>query len=307
MNQKTIISTFLLSFGLMFGTAQVSHAQAESSNKFPQIEQPLSLKLLVTLGGLGLIGAEVWWFVFSKTKSQQAQTHQGVQELDIIVDGGYAPDRIVVNLGQPVRLNFFRQDPSSCLEQVLFPDFHQAADLVLNQTTTVEFTPQKSGSYTFHCGMNMFRGVVEVQNTEDRADRDISQVNHNSHIPAVRELAEPEALSAQLHQGIQEMDIKVERGYEPARIIVQAGLPVRLNFFRQDPNNCLGKVLLPDFNIKADLPLNQAISLEFTPHQPGEYRFTCGMEMFHGIVEVRESGTASQQNRGEKVITHDRN
>lgn len=304
MNQKKIISTFLLSFGLMFGTAQVSHAQAESSNKFPRIEQPLSLKLLVTLGGLGLIGAEVWWFVFSKTKSQQAQTHQGVQELDITVDGGYAPDRIVVQVGQPVRLNFFRQDPSSCLEQVLFPDFHQAADLVLNQTTAVEFIPQQPGSYTFHCGMNMFRGVVEVQST---AERDISPVNHNGHIPGVKEIAEPKALSAQLHQGIQEMDIEVNKGYEPARIIVQAGLPVRLNFFRQDPNNCLGKVLLPDFNIEADLPLHQMRSLEFTPQQPGEYRFTCAMKMFQGIVEVRGSGTASQQQGGEKVISNDRN
>lgn len=302
MNQKKIVSTFFLSLGLIFGTAQVSNAKAESSNKFPRIEQPLSLKLLVTLGGLGLIGAEVWWFVFSKTKSQQAQTHQGVQELDINVDGGYDPDRIVVQVGQPVKLNFFRKDPSSCLEKVLFPDFHQAADLVLNQTTAVEFTPQKSGEFTFHCGMNMFRGVVEVQTT---AEGDISQVSHNGNISAVREL--PEALSAQLHQGVQEMDIEVDKGYKPARIIVQAGLPVRLNFFRQDPNNCLGKVLLPDFKIEADLPLHQMRSLEFTPQQPGEYRFTCAMEMFQGIVEVRESRIASPQKGVEKVISNDGN
>ena len=54
----------------------------------------------------------------------------------------YLPDRIVVSAGQPVRLNFFRKDPSSCLEKVLFPDFHKAANLRLNQTTSVEFTPE---------------------------------------------------------------------------------------------------------------------------------------------------------------------
>ncbi len=163
MIQKKILFTFLLSLGLIFASAQVSPAQVKSTSKFSRIEQPLSLKLLVTLGGLGLIGAEGWWFLFSKTKSQRAITSQGIQELEILVDGGYKPDRIVVNSGQPVRLNFLRKDPSSCLEKVLLPDFHKALDLQLNKTTSVEFTPTQAGEYTFHCGMNMFRGVVKVQ------------------------------------------------------------------------------------------------------------------------------------------------
>lgn len=163
MNQKKMLFTFLLSLGLIFASAQVSPAQVKSTSKFSRIEQPLSLKLLVTLGGLGFIGAEGWWFLFSKTKSQRAATSQGIQELEIVVDGGYEPDRIVVNSGQPVRLNFLRKDPSSCLEQVLLPDFHKAIDLQLNKTTSVEFTPTQAGEYTFHCGMNMFRGVVKVQ------------------------------------------------------------------------------------------------------------------------------------------------
>ena len=163
MIQKKILFTFLLSLGLIFASAQVSPAQVKSTSKFSRIEQPLSLKLLVTLGGLGLIGAEGWWFLFSKTKSQRATTSQGIQELEIVVDGGYTPDRIVVNSGQPVRLNFLRKDPSSCLEKVLLPDFHKALDLQLNKTTSVEFTPTQAGEYTFHCGMNMFRGVVKVQ------------------------------------------------------------------------------------------------------------------------------------------------
>ncbi|WP_040897580.1 cupredoxin domain-containing protein [Xenococcus sp. PCC 7305] len=163
MNHKKMLFSFLLSLGLIFASAQVSPAQVKSTSKFSRIEQPLSLRLLVTLGGLGLIGAEGWWFLFSKTKSQRASTSQGIQELEIVVDGGYTPDSILVNLGQPVRLNFLRKDPSSCLEKVLLPDFHKALDLQLNKTTSVEFTPTQAGEYTFHCGMNMFRGVVKVQ------------------------------------------------------------------------------------------------------------------------------------------------
>ena len=139
-------------------------SEGEQTSQFQKIEQPLSLKIVVALGGLGLIGAELWWFMFSKTKSQKASVKQDIQEVDIIVDGGYTPDRIEVTAGEPVRLNFFRKDPSSCLEQVLLPDFNKALDLALNQTTSVEIVPEKPGEYTFTCGMNMYRGVIKAEN-----------------------------------------------------------------------------------------------------------------------------------------------
>lgn len=133
------------------------------STQFRRIEQPLGNKIAVTLGGCGLIGLEVWWFLLSKPKSQKVAASEGIQEVTITVDGGYDPSRIVVQVGQPVRLNFFRKDPSSCLEEVRIPDFHIAQNLVINEVTTVEFNPTKPGNYEFACGMNMFRGVVEVQ------------------------------------------------------------------------------------------------------------------------------------------------
>ena len=138
----------------------------EQTSQFQKIEQPLSLKLAVAVGGLGLIGAELWWFMFSKNKFQKAQVKQGVQEVDIVVDGGYTPDRIEVTAGKSVRLNFYRQDPSGCLEQVLLPDFNKALDLTLNETTSVEILPEKPGEYTFTCGMNMYRGVVKAEADE---------------------------------------------------------------------------------------------------------------------------------------------
>lgn len=138
-------------------------SEREQTSQFQKIEQPLSLKLAVAVGGLGLIGAELWWFMFSKTKSQKALVKQGIQEVDIVVDGGYTPDRIEVAAGEPVKLNFYRQDASSCLEQVLLPDFNRALDLTLNQTTSVEIVPEKPGEYTFTCGMNMYRGVIKAK------------------------------------------------------------------------------------------------------------------------------------------------
>lgn len=167
LNKQSAISG-IAGLGLLFAnpsvaTAQMSDDHLPQTNQFHVIEQPLELKVGVTVGGVALIGLELWWFLLSKSKSQKANLQQGIQELDITVDGGYEPSRIVVNVGQPVRLNFFRRDPSSCLEQVLFPDFQIAQNLQLNQVTTIEFTPEQQGQYTFTCGMSMFRGVLEVK------------------------------------------------------------------------------------------------------------------------------------------------
>ncbi|MDY7015011.1 MAG: cupredoxin domain-containing protein [Cyanobacteriota bacterium] len=166
MKRDRLVLAFFLSLGLIASTPFITRSMAESpeqSSDFSRIEQPLPLKILVTLGGLSLLGAEVWWFLFSKTRSQQATTHEGVQELEIVVDGGYTPDRIVVRADRPVRLNFLRKDPNNCLEKVLLPDFHKAIDLQLDRVSSVEFTPTQAGEYPFHCGMNMFRGVIKVQ------------------------------------------------------------------------------------------------------------------------------------------------
>ncbi|HLO50793.1 MAG TPA: cupredoxin domain-containing protein [Kamptonema sp.] len=151
--------------------AAVSHSQpinesAPITTQFQQIEQPLANKILVTFGGIGLIGLELWWFLLSKPKSQKAVASSGgIQEVNITVDGGYKPSRIVVQARKTVRLNFQRKDSNSCLEKVLIPDFHIAADLPLNSVTSVEFTPE-AGTYVFSCGMNMFRGEIIAEAEE---------------------------------------------------------------------------------------------------------------------------------------------
>lgn len=174
MLKKTTFYGTLVGLGFLLGsisgvlatemsTKNMTESHSTESLQFRPIEQPPGNKIVVTLGGVGLIGLELWWFLLSKSKSQNVEAREGIQEVTIIVDGGYDPSRIVVELGQLVRLNFLRKDPSSCLEEVRIPDFHIAQNLLLNQVTTVEFTPIEPGNYEFACGMNMFRGVVEVQ------------------------------------------------------------------------------------------------------------------------------------------------
>ena len=158
-----LIGTIISILPMGMGRAEIQHLPPNSS--FQSIEQPLLLKIGVVLGGLTLVGAELWWFLGRKQQQQQATQTNGVQQVLVTVDGGYHPDRVVVVVGEPVRFSFHRLDRNSCLDQVLIPDFGISSRLPVGQTTTVEFTPTKVGEYAFTCGMRMFRGVIEVKAT----------------------------------------------------------------------------------------------------------------------------------------------
>jgi plastocyanin domain-containing protein len=147
----------------MAETVKSTDSNSEKTTQFQRVEQPLGIKGIVTLAGLGLIGLELWWFKGSQNPAKKAESKAGIQEINIIVDGGYQPNHIVVNTGQTVRLNFERRDANSCLEEIQLPEFKIRKKLPLNQVTVVEFTPKKPGSYEFACGMNMFRGEIEVK------------------------------------------------------------------------------------------------------------------------------------------------
>ena len=87
--------------------------------------------------------------------------------------------------------------------------------------------------------------------------------------------------------GFQEALILVKGAYTPDVISVEHGKPVRLNFRREETAACSERVLLPDFGRQAELPEGQLVPIEFTPEQPGEYEFTCGMGMLRGKLIVR--------------------
>ena len=120
-------------------------------------------EILVVIGGIAAIAAVLWYFFGERAKVSATVAESGKQEIDITVRGGYSPDVIVVKKGIPVRLNFYRDETSSCSEKVVFGDFGIARDLPAYKTTSIEFVPEKSGNFTFACGMNMLRGKLVVE------------------------------------------------------------------------------------------------------------------------------------------------
>ena len=120
-------------------------------------------EILVVIGGVAAIGLVLWYF-FGEREAVAATTDaSGVQQVSITVKGGYSPDVVTVKEGRPVRLDFYRDETSSCSEEVVFGDFGIARALPAYQTTSIEFTPDKTGEFTWTCGMNMLRGKLVVE------------------------------------------------------------------------------------------------------------------------------------------------
>ena len=107
-----------------------------------------------------ILMAATYWFFFGKKESKAVYAENAVE---ITVSGGYKPDVIKVKKDKPVILKFNRKDPTSCLEELVLPDFGKQLNLKLGEITEVRITPAETGEFGFHCGMNMYHGKILVE------------------------------------------------------------------------------------------------------------------------------------------------
>src|SRR5262249_38537475 len=84
-------------------------------------------------------------------------------------------------------------------------------------------------------------------------------------------------------------------GYQPASFNLRQGVPARIEFVRQVEGGCGEEIVIPEYGVKRELPLNKSVVVEFTPDKAGEYVFTCGMNMLRGkmiVAPEREESSA---------------
>ncbi len=117
-------------------------------------------KLLVAIFSISGIALTYWFFLMKKDDEAVVVTTNSV---DITVEGGYSPSVISIPKNKQTTINFFRKDPSSCLEEVVLPDFKIKKYLPINKITSIQITPNKNGTFEISCGMNMFHGKIVVQ------------------------------------------------------------------------------------------------------------------------------------------------
>jgi plastocyanin domain-containing protein len=89
-------------------------------------------------------------------------------------------------------------------------------------------------------------------------------------------------------QKVQNVRINLtESGYQPASFRLKKGVPARVTFIRKTESECGKEIVIPAYNIRRELPLNQPVTVSFTPKKAGSFGFACGMNMMRGKVIVR--------------------
>lgn len=113
--------------------------------------------LVLIFGALGTLFV-YWFFLLKKEKEVNV-----ADSVDIIVDGGYIPNTIVIKKGRVTKINFLRKDPTACLEEVILGDFKTRKYLPLNKKVTIELKPKEEGEFTYACSMNMYQGKIIIR------------------------------------------------------------------------------------------------------------------------------------------------
>jgi plastocyanin len=76
-----------------------------------------------------------------------------------------------------------------------------------------------------------------------------------------------------------------DKGFEPSSLKLKAGVPAKVTFVRKTDETCAKEVVIKECKIERKLPLNEPVTVEFTPRR-GEFTFACGMDMIKGKMIV---------------------
>lgn len=97
-----------------------------------------------------------------------------------------------------------------------------------------------------------------------------------------------EIVKASLENGVQKIRITAEKGYHPAHIQLQKGIPAEITFHRVTPSNCYKEILFEEEGILEPIGVDEEKVIRFTPQELGEHEFSCGMKMQKGTYTVVE-------------------
>lgn len=97
-----------------------------------------------------------------------------------------------------------------------------------------------------------------------------------------------EIVKASLENGIQKIRIRAEKGYHPAHIQLQKGIPAEITFHRATPSNCYKEILFEEEGILEPIGVDEEKTIRFTPQELGQHEFSCGMKMQKGSYTVVE-------------------
>ena len=99
--------------------------------------------------------------------------------------------------------------------------------------------------------------------------------------------ADDAPVEPRMEDGVQVVDVEAGATFSPDRIRLVAGVPARLVVTRTVENTCVTEVMVPAYDVgPVALPLGEPVAVEFTPTEPGDVSFACGMDMVTGQIVV---------------------
>ena len=180
----TILLGILLGFYIVIIGFVIVYIHVATNNKFSINTDELS-PFAIIAGGVVIVS--LFLFMYSSDmvkipgKDEPAQTQASNEqetaktEVDVtkestpkvkmlVTEKGYSPNVIRVKKGVQVELDIENPlENNSCLSTFMIPDFNINNVNLKVGTTKLSFTPDKTGEYTFSCGMKMFKGTIIVE------------------------------------------------------------------------------------------------------------------------------------------------
>ena len=180
----TILLGILLGFYIVIIGFVIVYIHVATNNKFSINTDELS-PFAIIAGGVVIVS--LFLFMYSSDmvkipgKDEPAQTQASNEqetaktEVDVtkestpkvkmlVTEKGYSHNVIRVKKGVQVELEIENPlENNSCLSTFMIPDFNINNVNLKVGTTKLSFTPDKTGEYTFSCGMKMFKGTIIVE------------------------------------------------------------------------------------------------------------------------------------------------
>jgi Cu+-exporting ATPase len=107
---------------------------------------------------------------------------------------------------------------------------------------------------------------------------------------------------AQVTGGVQRIAVTVRGGYSPDRIHARQGVPLEIEFDRQESGECTNRVVFADLGVNAGLPAHTKTVVRLRPDRAGTFGFACGMNMVHGTLVVDPAEDVAAEGPDEPTV-----
>ncbi|MDR2631300.1 MAG: sulfite exporter TauE/SafE family protein [Spirochaetaceae bacterium] len=213
------------------------------------------------------------------------QIEKGVQLVNSTLSGGRYP-AITVQAGIPVRwtINAPAESINGCNNRMIIREYGIEYRFKPGENV-IEFTPERTGKFSYSCWMGMIRSSITVS-AEGVAAAEPEVEPDLVPIPAGVAIPTDTVALAEMRDGYQLVSIQLrDDGIEPAIMVIQKSVPTAwvIHHDSLDPGN--DRLIFPAYYTQIDMEPGENV-IELMP--TGDFDFSTADNVFYGYVKVVE-------------------